>query len=75
MVGGRSHGCATAQTGPAESQTVTIGPPGAPAGRAARAEAYDHYASRSSRRARGRLPQAITQLREAIKYDPEHRRL
>ena len=61
--------CATAQTGPAESQTVTIVPPGRrPV--SGQGQAYDHYVIAQMEARAGRLPQAITQLREAIKYDP-----
>ena len=70
---GAIAGCATTQTSEAEPtpvpKTITIVPPGRRAV-GAQGEAYDHYVIAQMEARAGRMPQAIAQLREAIKFDP-----
>src|SRR5258706_2697291 len=69
---GTLAGCATAQTSegePVGPKSITIVPPGRRAV-GVQGEAYDHYVIAQMEARAGRLPQAIGQLREAIKFDP-----
>src|SRR5580704_2555729 len=67
---GALAGCATTDSGQAESGPALAQP--LPGRRAvgAQGEAYDHYVIAQMEARAGRLPQAIAQLREAIKADP-----
>ncbi len=63
-------GCASGGTGPADPGAPTAAVEAAPIGRrpiGAQGEAYDHYVIAQMEARAGRLPQAIGQLREAIK--------